>query len=165
MLEIERRFRTPHPIGAILTSYVSEGKIDLTRKLIEQMYLTNTGHWTLRVRRVTYEDGLVKHFLTMKTLIESITDFEAEPEISVEQFQEFYDRFGVRGLMRKYRWTDSAGFEIDHFLNPVYNNLVIIERELKSETEHFDRPWYLGDEITLDRSLNNKNLYQLLPLK
>ena len=64
------------------------------------------------------------------------------------------------GIVEKVRWLVRVGkhvFEVDEFLGE-NAGLVVAEVELGSEDEDFERPDFLGEEVTGDRKYYNSSL-------
>jgi CYTH domain-containing protein len=70
------------------------------------------------------------------------------------------DALAEKPLIEKKRYKIPAGdltWEIDEFLGD-NAGLILAEVELKSEDQAFDRPAWLGDEVTGDTRYYNANL-------
>ena len=64
------------------------------------------------------------------------------------------------GIIEKYRYlhkVEGHTFEIDEFLGE-NNGLVVAEIELIHENETFEKPTYLGQEVTGQQKYYNSNL-------
>ena len=115
-----------------------------------QGYLNSAKERTVRVR--TAED---KAFLTIKGLTLGATRAEYEYAIPFDEGKAMLD-----ALAEKPRYKIPAGdltWEIDEFLGD-NAGLIVAEVELKSEDQAFDRPAWLGDEVTGDTRYYNANL-------
>lgn len=113
---------------------------------IRQGYLSFTGTSVVRVR-VKGEQA----FITVKSaLVEGdITRHEWEYEIPVEDAGEMLTLCG-EGVIDKTRYLVRAGnhlFEVDEF-HGENEGLIIAEVELESEDEPFEKPGWLGEEVT-----------------
>jgi CYTH domain-containing protein len=120
-----------------------------------QGYLNSAKERTVRVR--TAED---KAFLTIKGLTLGATRAEYEYEIPFDEGKAMLDAFAEKPLIEKKRYKIPAGdltWEIDEFLGD-NAGLTVAEVELKSEDQAFDRPAWLGDEVTGDTRYYNANL-------
>jgi adenylate cyclase len=121
-----------------------------------QGYLNSAKERTVRVR--TAED---KAFLTIKGLTVGATRAEYEYEIPFDEGKAMLDALAEKPLIEKKRYKIPAGgltWEIDEFLGD-NAGLIVTEVELKSEDQAFERPAWLGDEVTGDpRSYYNANL-------
>ena len=117
--------------------------------------VTSTEERTVRVR--TAED---KAFLTIKGLTVGATRAEYEYEIPFHEGKAMLDALGEKPLIEKKRYKIPAGgltWEIDEFLGD-NAGLIVTEVELKSEDQAFERPAWLGDEVTGDPRYYNANL-------
>jgi adenylate cyclase len=120
-----------------------------------QGYLNSAKERTVRVR--TAED---KGFLTIKGLTVGATRAEYEYEIPFDEGKAMLDALAEKPLIEKKRYKFPAGdlmWEIDEFLGD-NAGLVVAEVELKSEDQAFERPVWLGDEVTGDPRYYNANL-------
>jgi len=120
-----------------------------------QGYLNSAKERTVRVR--TAED---KAFLTIKGLTLGATRAEYEYAIPFDEGKAMLDALAEKPLIEKKRYKISAGdltWEIDEFLGD-NAGLIVAEVELKSEDQAFDRPAWLGDEVTGDTRYYNANL-------
>ncbi|MBQ5395762.1 MAG: CYTH domain-containing protein [Alistipes sp.] len=122
---------------------------------IAQGYIARSEELTLRVR--TRDD---KGYLTIKGRSDKagMRRDEWEYEIPVEEARELL-RFS-RGTIDKTRYLVPVGchtFEVDCFYGE-NEGLVMAEVELKSEDESFERPAWLGREVTGDRRYYNSQL-------
>ena len=122
---------------------------------IAQGYIARSEELTLRVR--TRDD---KGYLTIKGRSDEagMRRDEWEYEIPVEEARELL-RFS-RGTIDKTRYLVPVGrhiFEVDCFYGE-NEGLVMAEVELKSEDESFERPAWLGREVTGDRRYYNSQL-------
>ena len=122
---------------------------------IEQGYVARSEELTLRIR--TRDD---KGFLTIKgrSNAAGMSRDEWEYEIPVEEARELL-RFS-RGTIDKTRYLVPAGrhpFEVDRFYG-ANEGLVVAEVELTDENEPFERPAWLGREVTGDRRYYNSQL-------
>ena len=120
-----------------------------------QGYLNSAKEGTVRVR--TAED---KAFLTIKGLTVGATRAEYEYEIPFDEGKAMLDALAEKPLIEKKRYKIPAGgltWEIDEFLGD-NAGLIVAEVELKSEDQAFERPVWLGDEVTGDPRYYNANL-------
>lgn len=119
-----------------------------------QGYLNRDKERTVRVR-VAGD----KAFLTIKGLTRGISRSEFEYEIPVDHASEML-KICDGPLIEKIRYTlDYQGFlwEIDEFLGE-NKGLVIAEIELESQGQEFEKPDWVGDEVTDDAKYFNSNL-------
>ena len=120
-----------------------------------QGYLNSAKERTVRVR--TAED---KAFLTIKGLTVGATRAEYEYEVPFDEGKAMLDALAEKPLIEKKRYKIPAGgltWEIDEFLGD-NAGLIVAEVELKSEDQAFERPLWLGDEVTGDPRYYNANL-------
>ncbi|MGI6573497.1 MAG: CYTH domain-containing protein [Fermentimonas sp.] len=145
--EIERKF--------LVNSHAF--KQDATRKTrIVQGYLSSVPERTVRVR-VRGDKG----FLTVKGIgsASGATRYEWEKEIPVAEAEELL-AICEPGVIDKTRYEIERGrfiFEVDEFYGD-NAGLVLAEIELPNEDAEFDRPEWLGREVTGDPSYYNSML-------
>lgn len=128
-----------------------------TGTLYRQGYLSTEKERTVRVR-VTGERGT----LTIKGLTRGITRQEFEYEIPVGEAQEMLDSLCQRPLIEKRRHEIEHGgltWEVDEFLGD-NQGLVLAEVELEDAEQAFERPDWLGEEVSDDPRYYNANLVQ-----
>lgn len=150
--EIERKF--------LVSGEFKEFSRKATR--ITQGYLSSVPERTVRVR-VKGEKGYIT--IKGKGNDSGASRFEWEKEISVQEVQ---DLLGIcePGVIDKTRYLVDSGdvvFEVDEFYGD-NEGLVVAEVELKSEDQTFEKPSWLGDEVTGDvryyNSMLMKNPYK-----
>jgi CYTH domain-containing protein len=144
--EIERKFLVKGEFR-----HLSTGSYDIT-----QAYIAVEPGKTIRIR---ITDN--KAFLTIKTpmLPYSFIRNEWEYEIPREDAVEML-KICVPGKVIKTRYLIPAGerqFEVDVF-HDRNEGLIIAEIELGSETEKFEIPAWLGEEVTGNPAYYNSNL-------
>lgn len=113
---------------------------------IVQGYLSSVPERTVRVR-VKGEKG----FLTVKGIgsESGASRYEWEKEIPVEEANELM-KICEPGVIDKVRYLVKAGnhiFEVDEFFGE-NQGLIMAEVELSSEEEAFEKPEWLGQEVT-----------------
>ena len=123
---------------------------------IIQGYLSSVPERTVRVR-VKGDKG----FITVKGIGNSsgASRFEWEKEISVEEAQELLS-ICEPGVIDKTRYLIKVGphtFEVDEFYGD-NEGLTLAEVELSSENEIFEKPDWLGEEVTGDARYYNSML-------
>ena len=123
---------------------------------ITQGYLCSAPERTVRVR-VKGDKG----FITVKGIgnATGVSRFEWEKEISVDEVRDLLP-LCEPGIIDKTRWLVKVGehtFEVDEFFGE-NEGLVVAEVELGSEDETFERPAWLGEEVTGDRRYYNSSL-------
>lgn len=147
MIEIERKF---------LVKSNDFKTLAFAQNRIAQGYLNSTSERTVRVR-IKGEKG----FLTIKGIgnESGMTRFEWEKEIPVEEALELLNLCET-GKIEKTRYEIKFGshvFEVDEFFGE-NEGLIIAEIELSSETEFFEKPDWLGEEVTNDERYYNAYL-------
>lgn len=147
MQEIERKFlvRKDGSYKAMASSHSH----------IRQGYMACKGA-TVRIR---LRDD--KAYLTIKGPSRNggLSRFEFEREILVEEADEMF-KLCVGGVIDKTRWIVPYGghiFEVDEF-HGINDGLLFAEVELKTEDEHFEKPPFLGPEVTGNRHFYNSHL-------
>jgi adenylate cyclase len=123
---------------------------------IKQGYLSSDRERTVRVR-IQGEKG----FLTIKGIPDEsgIGRFEWEKEITLSDAKDLL-KLCEPGIIHKTRYLIPAGeytFEVDEFHGD-NNGLIIAEIELRSESDSFPRPDWLGKEVTGDLRYYNSML-------
>ena len=119
-----------------------------------QGYLNRDKERTVRVRLCGD-----KAFLTIKGLTSVATRAEYEYEIPPAQAEELL-KMCEAPLIEKIRYKAPCGglvWEIDEFLGE-NAGLILAEVELKREDQIFERPSWLGEEVTHDERYFNSNL-------
>ncbi len=147
MIEIERKF---------LVLSEAFKKEAITQKRIVQGFLNTDPLRTVRVR-IKGEVG----FLTIKGKSNNTgtSRFEWEKQIDVKDAQELL-KLCESGVLEKTRYEIPVGkhtFEVDEFYGE-NEGLVVAEVELATENEAFEKPLWLGDEVTGDVKYYNSQL-------
>ncbi|OQY29556.1 MAG: adenylate cyclase [Candidatus Cloacimonetes bacterium 4572_55] len=144
--EIERKF-----------SVIGEFKTLATKSIrITQGYLSTVPERNVRVR-IKGDKG----FLTIKGIgnESGATRYEFEVEISVQDVQDLL-KICEPGIIDKTRFLIPVGahtYEVDEFYGE-NQGLIMAEVELSSEDEAFDKPEWLGEEVTGDSRFYNSML-------
>jgi adenylate cyclase len=123
--------------------------------LLRQGYLCSDPVRTVRVR-IEGDAGV----LTIKSKSTGATRGEWEYPIPLAEARELLDGLCERPLVEKIRRRiDHAGFtwEVDEFLGE-NAGLVVAEIELPSEDAVFDKPAWIGEEVTGDKRYYNSSL-------
>lgn len=123
--------------------------------LLRQGYLSSNPDRTVRVR-IEGESGT----LTIKGRSTGATRAEWEYPIPLAEAAELLDRLCEQPLIEKYRHRISVAghvWEVDEFLG-ANQGLVVAEIELATESEAFDKPEWIGEEVTHDRRYFNSSL-------
>lgn len=123
---------------------------------ITQGYLSSVPERTVRVR-IKGDKG----FITIKGIgsASGASRYEWEKEIPVAEVEELL-KICEPGVIDKTRFEVSRGnhvFEVDEFYGE-NAGLVVAEVELSSEDETFEKPAWLGDEVTGDARYFNSML-------
>ena len=120
-----------------------------------QGYLNSTKERTVRVR--TIDD---RGYITIKGLNKGATRVEYEYDIPESDASAMLDDLCERPIIEKNRYKiDFAGliWEVDEFFGE-NRGLVVAEVELESEGQQFEKPDWIGDEVTGDPKYFNSNL-------
>lgn len=144
--EIERKF--------LVKGEFKARAVNATR--ITQGYLSTVPERTVRIR-INGEKG----FITIKGIgsASGVSRYEWEMEIPYTEAEELLE-ICEPGIIDKTRYLVNAGrhtFEVDVFSGE-NQGLVVAEVELGSEDETFERPDWLGKEVTGDVRYFNANL-------
>lgn len=144
MLEIERKF--------LVKGNIPEG----TSKRIVQGYLNSHPERTVRVR-IKGNQG----FITVKGIgsASGASRFEFEKEITVQEAESLLE-LCEEGVIDKTRTNIQYGkhtFEVDCFEGE-NKGLLLAEVELSSEDEYFEKPDWIGEEVTGDKRYYNSYL-------
>ncbi|MDR6966715.1 CYTH domain-containing protein [Flavobacterium arsenatis] len=147
MIEIERKF--------LVTSDAFKSQ-SFNKKQISQGYLNSNPERTVRIR-ISDDKG----FLTIKGKGNEtgLSRFEWEKEIPIEEARALL-ALSEKGAIDKTRFEVKAGhhiYEVDEFFGE-NQGLIIAEIELSSETETFEKPEWLGEEVTNDERFYNAYL-------
>ena len=146
-IEIERKF---------LVKNDRFKKESNSEKRITQGYLSSVPERTVRVR-IKGEKG----FMTIKGMgnESGATRFEWEKELSIEEIKDLL-KLCESGIIDKTRYIvkyEDHIFEVDEFYGE-NEGLTVAEVELSSENEKFDKPDWLGEEVTGDVKYFNSML-------
>jgi adenylate cyclase len=149
MVEIERKF--------LVISDAFKSDV-LRQNHIAQGYLSSVPERTVRVR-IKGKKG----YLTIKgkTNESGLSRFEWEKEIPVAEAKELL-QLCEKGVIEKIRYEIQVSqhiFEVDEFYGE-NKGLIMAEVELQSETETFETPIWLGEEVTNDNRYYNSYLSQ-----
>ncbi|HUH25983.1 MAG TPA: CYTH domain-containing protein [Flavobacterium sp.] len=147
MIEIERKFRVKN------TTFLSNSKESYK---ITQGYLNSDKNRTVRIRTKNNQG-----FITIKGVSSAngLSRFEWEKEIEIteaEQLLLLCEDF----IISKTRYLvpfKNVVFEVDVF-EGTNEGLLIAEVELQSEDQTFEKPDWLGDELTGDERYYNSYL-------
>jgi adenylate cyclase len=149
--EIERKFLVAHQAWRESVN---------TIHVYRQGYLSYDSERTVRVRATE-----VTGYLTIKGITEGLTRDEFEYEIPLADALALL-QLCERPAVEKKRYIVPNGahvWEVDVF-EGVNEGLIVAEIELGSEDEAFDKPNWLGNEVSGDRKYSNSAL-SLHPFK
>ena len=146
-LEIERKF-------LVVGDDYKRQAYDSSR--IQQGYICSRHGRTVRVR-IRDERG----YLTIKGPSENggLSRYEFEKEITLDEAEHLM-KLCEPGIIDKTRWLVKSGnhtFEVDEFFGE-NEGLVMAEVELASEDESYEKPDFIGQEVTGDRRYYNSHL-------
>ena len=128
-----------------------------TGTLYRQGFLSTEPERTVRVR-VAGEKG----WITIKGRAAGARRAEFEYEIPASDAQSMLDTLCKRPLIEKVRYVVRAGgrvWEVDVFRGD-NAGLVVAEIELEAEDEVFEKPSWIGDEVTEDPRYFNSSLVE-----
>ena len=146
-IEIERKFLVQGEYKSLATSHSH----------IAQGYFDTAPGRTVRVR---IRDD--KAYLTIKgpSNADGLSRYEFEQQIPFADGVYMLEHLCLPGVIDKTRWLVKSGkhtFEVDEF-HGVNAPLVMAEVELQSEDEPYQKPLFIGKEVTGDRRYYNSQL-------
>lgn len=146
-LEIERKFLV------LDDSYKHEA---FSKSHIQQGYICSERGRTVRIR-IRNE----RAYITIKgpSLNGGLSRYEFEQEIPLDDARKLLTLCDP-GIIDKTRWLVKSGshtFEVDEFHGD-NDGLVVAEVELSAEDEAFEKPHFIGKEVTGDRRYYNSQL-------
>jgi adenylate cyclase len=147
MIEIERKFLVKNH------SFKTDA---FTQNLVAQGYLSSLPERTVRVRIKANKGYLTIKGMTNET---GMSRFEWEKEIPVDEAKSLI-LLCEKGTIDKTRYEVKVGshiYEVDEFYGE-NQGLIIAEIELQSEEEAFEKPDWLGQEVTNDKRYYNSYL-------
>lgn len=142
---------------------------------IERKFLVTSDHWRQNAAGIRVRQGFLstkpsrtvrvrvagdRGTLTIKGKTVGATRDEFEYDIPCEQAEQLLDTLCLRPLIEKVRYLVREGahtWEVDVFEGE-NAGLVVAEIELQREDEVFERPGWLGREVTDDPRYFNANL-------
>ncbi|MCP4409408.1 MAG: CYTH domain-containing protein [Gammaproteobacteria bacterium] len=142
---------------------------------IERKFLLKGGSWRSMAQGTKYRQGYLnshknrvvrvrtiadKGYLTIKGITSGATRVEFEYEIPEDDAGAMLDDLCEKPLIEKNRYKiDFAGFvwEVDEFFGENMG-LIVAEIELEAEDQPFEKPEWVGDEVTGDPKYFNSNL-------
>lgn len=146
----------------------------MTRE-IEKKFLVQTNDWKRGVKGILYRQGYLsthkertvrvrtegnQAVLTIKGLTVGASRPEFEYLIPLEHAIQMLDQLCEKPLIEKSRYKISHKdhiWEVDEFLG-LNRGLIVAEIELQSEDEPFEKPGWIGKEVTADPRYFNSNL-------
>ena len=148
-IEVERKFLVHG------TSWSDQAD---TGRHIRQAYVVTDPAVSVRIRI----DGEDRSLLTVKMPNRGFTRLEFEYPIPLSDAEEMILACGT-GVIEKRRYRLPAGdgltWEVDRF-EGANEGLVIAEIELEHEEQAFERPSWLGQEVTEDQRFQNAYLFR-----
>ncbi len=123
---------------------------------IQQGYICSERGRTVRIR---IRDE--RAYITIKgpSVNGGLSRYEFEQEVPMEEADQLM-KLCEPGVIEKTRWLVKSGnhtFEVDEFFGD-NEGLVMAEVELKSEDECYEKPHFIGKEVTGDRRYYNSQL-------
>ena len=146
MIEIERKFLVHKDLWP-------RGE---ERIVIRQGYLAQQGDLVCRVRQKDEQ-----FFLSVKARIDDLTSYDYEYLIPKEDGDTILTKLCDHAAVSKTRHLIKQGelvWEIDEF-HDANTGLIVAEIELPSDDHPFDRPDWLGEEVSEDKRYTNYALY------
>lgn len=143
--EIERKFLVKGDAWRALAEGVA----------YRQGYLNSQKERTVRIRTVGE-----KAFLTVKGPTRGVTRTEFEYEIPYDDCLAMLDELAEKPIVEKKRYRIPAGsyvWEVDEFFG-VNEGLILAEIELPSEDAVFEKPDWIGEEVSGDPRYFNSSL-------
>ena len=142
---------------------------------IERKFLVKDNSWRALARGVKYRQGYLnsakertvrvrtiddRGYLTIKGITSGASRAEYEYEIPVAEADALLNDLCEKPLIEKSRYKiDFKGFvwEVDEFFGE-NQGLIVAEVELESENQTFEKPVWIGEEVTGDPKYFNSNL-------
>lgn len=143
--EIERKFL----VSGVAWKTLAEGV------LYRQGYLSTVNERTVRVRTIAD-----KGYLTVKGITVGISRMEFEYAIPYADAEQMLNQLVEKPIIEKKRYTIVYGrsvWEVDEFLG-ANQGLVVAEIEIDHAEAVFDRPLWIGAEVSHDARYFNNNL-------
>ncbi len=145
-IEIERKF--------LIVNDDWREQVDCSHR-IRQGYMGQVGKASVRIRI----QGEIAN-INIKSASLSMTRSEYEYEIPLNEAEEMLDQLCNQPQVNKTRFIINQPphkWEIDEFYGD-NEGLLVAEIELNSEDESFEKPQWLGEEVTQDARYYNVNL-------
>ncbi|MGY3791811.1 CYTH domain-containing protein [uncultured Aquimarina sp.] len=150
MIEIERKF--------LVKSNAYKQEANRSTHIV-QGFLNTDPDRTVRIR-IKDEQAFIT--IKGKSNETGTSRYEWEKNIPVEDAKNLI-KICEQGVIKKIRYEIPSGdhvFEVDEFFDE-NQGLIIAEIELQDENEAFDKPNWLGDEVTGDPKYYNSQLSKL----
>ena len=153
-LEIERKFLVKkgdaYKRAAFSCSHIKQGYIPCDNATVR-----------IRLRINESNENDEKAYLTIKgqSIDGGLSRYEFEKEITIEEAENLL-KLCRGGVIDKHRYLVKSGdhtFEVDEFHGD-NDGLVMAEVELKNERDAFEKPDFIGPEVTGDRRFYNKHM-------
>lgn len=143
---------------------------------IERKFLVQSDEWRSLAKATRYRQGYLSSikervvrvrtiddhgFLTIKGLTEGLTRLEFEYDVPLEDANHLLE-LCEKPIIEKNRSKislDGLVWEIDEFFGD-NAGLIVAEVELESEDQAFDKPSWVGEEVSGDPRYFNSNLIQ-----
>lgn len=141
--EIERKF---------LVINDSWKKSSTSRQVMKQGYFGDLEKASIRVRVHGNNANI-----NIKSAALDISRLEFEFPLSLAEAEEILDKLCIRPLIEKIRYYvpfEGHTWEVDEFMGD-NQGLVVAEIELQHEDEKFQKPDWLGEEVSLDKRYYN----------
>ena len=162
-IETERKFLIKYPDTKLLAAY--EG---VRIKNMEQTYLVAEDNKSARVRRIV-ENGSVSYVKTVKERISALSAYEAEVDISEEQYEQELTRAdtGKRTIKKTRFCIPYADHVVEIDVYPFWSDRAIMEIELGDEEEKFEIPSFVEiiKEVSADTRYKNSSLAKIIPIE
>jgi len=144
-------------------------------KEIERKFLITGDKWKELAKGVTYRQGYLstvkervvrvrtignKGYLTIKGITVGATRLEYEYDIPREDADEMLTELCEKPLVEKNRYKieyEGLIWELDEFFGD-NEGLILAEVELTHESQSFEKPGWIGEEVTGDPKYFNSNL-------
>lgn len=153
-LEIERKFLVKkgdaYKRAAFSCSHIKQGYIPCDNATVRIRLRINEGN-----------EHDEKAYLTIKgqSIDGGLSRYEFEKEITIDEAENLL-KLCRGGVIDKHRYLVKSGdhtFEVDEFHGD-NDGLVMAEVELKNERDAFEKPDFIGPEVTGDRRFYNKHM-------
>jgi adenylate cyclase len=132
-------------------------RVNAKGKRYRQGYLNSAKERVVRVR--TIDD---KGSLTIKGISKGATRVEFEYDIPTADAEAMLEDLCEKPLIEKKRYKIEFGglvWEVDEFLGE-NQGLIVAEVELERKDQAFEKPAWIGEEVTADPKYFNSNLVQ-----